>query len=79
MQCFAHCVIESLNMIRRGKLKADLAIRQVKLYMPPDWRDAWTDGINICKDSGNNTLCRLQLFSFIEFKIIFIFNQQETI
>lgn len=53
VQCYTHCLMESLNMIRKGKLKVDLAIKQIKIYMPPAMRDEWLRGIAACKEHGN--------------------------
>lgn len=51
-KCFTHCILESMNMMRKGKLNADLAIRQIKMYMPPGMQDEWVIGIEACRNNG---------------------------
>lgn len=44
--------MESLNMMRKGKINHDLAIRQVNMFMPPEIREQYVKGINECRDAG---------------------------
>lgn len=41
-------------MIRKGKLKADLAIKQIRMYLPPGIQDEWVRGVEACRNFGNN-------------------------
>ncbi|XP_031634705.1 general odorant-binding protein 72-like [Contarinia nasturtii] len=53
LMCYTHCILESLNMIRKGKLKADLAIKNVNTFLPANMREQWVRGITACKEIGD--------------------------
>lgn len=48
-----HCLLESMNMVRKGKIKFDLAIKNINTFLPPTMRDQWLKGITACRDIGN--------------------------
>lgn len=45
--------METLNLMRKGKINHELAMKQINLFMPPEIRDQYIKGINTCKDYGN--------------------------
>lgn len=42
--------MEALLMVKKGKPNFDMAIKQVKLFMPPDVQHIYIDAIDQCKD-----------------------------
>lgn len=39
-------------MIKRGKLNADLAIKNIKIILPPEIREQWLNGVRMCRNAG---------------------------
>lgn len=56
-QCFVHCVYEMGNMIRKGKVNFDQAVRQVKMFIPEEYKRAAFDSLEACRGSGKKIEC----------------------
>lgn len=66
-----------MRMIRRGKFMAELAAKNVNLFLPPSTlRDEWLKGIELCKDSGILYDFNWTILLYVEcFNSILIFNR----
>lgn len=53
-QCYTNCLLESFNMVRKGRIHTDLAMRQVNLFMPPSIKDGWLHGLETCRNHGKS-------------------------
>lgn len=39
-------------MMRKGKFNAPLAMKQINLFMPEQYKEPYLNGVQMCKDSG---------------------------
>ena len=51
-QCYVNCVLEMMQIIRKGKLNYDSAINQIKRMLPAHLQENYLHGVNTCRDSG---------------------------
>lgn len=51
-QCFVHCIYQVSNMIRKGRVDFDLAVKQSKMYLPEEYKDASVASVNSCRGVG---------------------------
>lgn len=50
VQCYLGCLLEMLGVLKKGKMLADKAIKSAETMLPPEMKDEFIAGINICKD-----------------------------
>lgn len=60
------------NMIRKGKVNFDQAVRQVKMFIPEEYKRAAFDSLEACRGSGKKIECDWLCLSYL----IKMFNQQ---
>lgn len=63
-QCYINCLLESLNMIRKGKIHTDLAMRQANLFLPESIKADWMHGLDVCRNHGKANRLILLFYSF---------------
>uniref|UniRef100_A0A336L301 CSON003531 protein n=1 Tax=Culicoides sonorensis TaxID=179676 RepID=A0A336L301_CULSO len=49
-KCYLNCLLEMLGVLKKGKILADKAIKTAETMLPPEMKDEFIAGINICKD-----------------------------
>lgn len=52
VQCYVNCVLEMMNLVRRGKLNYDSAVKQINLFMPDGMKEVYLGGVDKCRYSG---------------------------
>lgn len=52
IQCFINCLLEQMNIVKRGKLNYRVAVRQINLFMPDEMKELYLHAVEECKDSG---------------------------
>ncbi|XP_055633888.1 uncharacterized protein LOC129774206 [Toxorhynchites rutilus septentrionalis] len=53
LKCYANCVLEMMQAIRKGKVNADGAIKQVEMLIPPEIGEPTKKAFDICRDSAD--------------------------
>lgn len=53
-QCYVNCVLELMQVSKKGKLNYDSAIKQINSMLPEHLREDYINGLNTCKEAGNN-------------------------
>ncbi|XP_053673286.1 general odorant-binding protein 72-like [Anopheles nili] len=53
LKCYTNCVLEMMQAMKKGKITADSAIRQVDLLIPEEIAVPTIKAFNICRDSAN--------------------------
>lgn len=63
IQCFINCLLEQMNIVKRGKLNYRVAVRQINLFMPDEMKELYLHAVEECKDSGKTIHFRLNRMS----------------
>ncbi|XP_049547673.1 general odorant-binding protein 72-like [Anopheles darlingi] len=53
LKCYANCVLEMMQAMKKGKVNADSAIKQIELLMPTEIADPTIMAFDLCRDSAN--------------------------
>uniref|UniRef100_A0A182FQ66 Uncharacterized protein n=2 Tax=Anopheles albimanus TaxID=7167 RepID=A0A182FQ66_ANOAL len=53
LKCYANCVLEMMQAMKKGKVNADSAIKQIELLMPTDIAEPTITAFDLCRDSAN--------------------------
>ncbi|XP_055606332.1 general odorant-binding protein 72-like [Uranotaenia lowii] len=51
--CFANCVLETMQAMRKGKVYADQAIRSSDMLLPPEIGEPTKAAFDTCRDSAD--------------------------
>uniref|UniRef100_A0A182PLI9 Uncharacterized protein n=1 Tax=Anopheles epiroticus TaxID=199890 RepID=A0A182PLI9_9DIPT len=57
LKCYANCVLEMMQAIKKGKVIADSAIKQVDLLIPTEIATPTIKAFDECRDSGIKNPC----------------------
>uniref|UniRef100_A0A182Y8Y9 Uncharacterized protein n=1 Tax=Anopheles stephensi TaxID=30069 RepID=A0A182Y8Y9_ANOST len=52
LKCYANCVLEMMQAMKKGKVVADSAIKQIELLIPPEIAGPTMKAFDGCRDSG---------------------------
>ncbi|EAT48980.1 AAEL000073-PA [Aedes aegypti] len=53
LKCYANCVLEMMQAMRKGKVNADSAIKQVDLLIPPEIGEPTKKAFDMCRNSAD--------------------------
>lgn len=53
VKCYVNCVLEMMNMMKKGKFNHDQSKKQVEMMVPDGYREPMLNAMEICKESGN--------------------------
>ncbi|XP_050089247.1 general odorant-binding protein 72-like isoform X2 [Anopheles aquasalis] len=53
LKCYANCVLEMMQAMKKGKVNADSAIKQIELLMPTEIAEPTVTAFDLCRDSAN--------------------------
>uniref|UniRef100_A0A182NL38 Uncharacterized protein n=1 Tax=Anopheles dirus TaxID=7168 RepID=A0A182NL38_9DIPT len=53
LKCYAHCVLEMMQAMKKGKIIADSAIKQVDLLIPTEIAAPTMKAFDLCRDAAN--------------------------
>lgn len=51
-KCFVYCVLEMMQVMKKGKVQKDVAIRSIRNLMPEELQDDQVDAIEACATSA---------------------------
>uniref|UniRef100_A0A182LXS7 Uncharacterized protein n=1 Tax=Anopheles culicifacies TaxID=139723 RepID=A0A182LXS7_9DIPT len=52
IKCYANCVLEMMQAMKKGKIMADSAIKQIDLLIPTEIAEPTIKAFDGCRDSG---------------------------
>lgn len=52
LKCYTHCILTNYNWVRKGQFNADLATKQIKLFLPPHIQESLEPLMQKCRDAG---------------------------
>ncbi|CRK94609.1 CLUMA_CG008109, isoform A [Clunio marinus] len=50
LKCYVNCVLEMIQIIKKGKLQYDAVMRSVDTMLPDELKDDTRRAVNVCKD-----------------------------
>ncbi|XP_058448781.1 uncharacterized protein LOC131428755 [Malaya genurostris] len=53
VKCYANCVLEMMQAMRKGKVTADAAIKQIDMVIPPEIGEPTKQAIDVCRNSAD--------------------------
>ncbi|XP_058119667.1 general odorant-binding protein 72-like [Anopheles ziemanni] len=53
LKCYANCVLEMMQAMKKGKVTADSAIKQIELLIPSDIAEPTVSAFRLCRDAAN--------------------------
>ncbi|XP_053691080.1 general odorant-binding protein 72-like [Sabethes cyaneus] len=53
IKCYANCVLEMMQAIRKGKVNADAAIKQIDMLIPPEIGEPTKAAFDTCRNSAD--------------------------
>ncbi|XP_052890107.1 general odorant-binding protein 72-like [Anopheles moucheti] len=53
LKCYANCVLEMMQAMKKGKIHADSAIKQIDLLIPSEIAEPTIRAFDGCRDSAN--------------------------
>ncbi|XP_055546018.1 general odorant-binding protein 72-like [Wyeomyia smithii] len=53
VKCYANCVLEMMQAIRKGKVNADAAIKQIDMLIPPEIGEPTKAAFDTCRTSAD--------------------------
>ncbi|XP_001864761.2 general odorant-binding protein 72 [Culex quinquefasciatus] len=53
IMCYANCVLELMQGMRRGKIVADSAMKQADLLIPPEYAEPTKRAFDTCRHAGD--------------------------
>lgn len=54
-QCYVHCVLEMMQVTKKGKLNYDGSMKQINTMLPEPLQEPYTNGLNTCRETGKQT------------------------
>ncbi|XP_070495849.1 general odorant-binding protein 72-like, partial [Chironomus tepperi] len=59
LKCYISCVLEMMNMVKKGKMNVDSVIKNIDTLMPDELREDTKRAVSVCKDfgAGNKDYC----------------------
>ncbi|KAL7025154.1 hypothetical protein ACKWTF_013368 [Chironomus riparius] len=55
LKCYISCVLEMMNMVKKGKMNVDSVLKNIDTMMPDELREDTKRAVNVCKDNGGGT------------------------
>ncbi|XP_052869069.1 general odorant-binding protein 72-like [Anopheles cruzii] len=52
LKCYANCVLEMMQAIKKGKVQADNAIKQIELLVPSEIAEPTVRAFDLCRDAA---------------------------
>ncbi|KFB52044.1 Odorant-binding protein 56e, putative [Anopheles sinensis] len=52
LKCYANCVLEMMQAMKKGKVTADSAIKQIELLIPSEIAEPTVGAFRLCRDAG---------------------------
>lgn len=55
LKCYVNCVLEMMQISKRGTINYDGALKMINSMLPEHLREDWTRGLDLCKDATGDT------------------------
>lgn len=70
LKCYMNCLLEMMQVMKKGKLSMEAAKKQVELLLPESYKPDYRNGMELCKNSADGLKDKCEM-SFAAIKCLF--------